>query len=277
MPALYVSDLDGTLLDTHGHLSSTTASVLTELLAGGLTFTIASARSVPSMRGCLGDLPLQLPVVGFNGGYVSDYATGRHHAVVSLPNAAARALHGLGVARGVPVLVSTHTADEDRLYLPTACNAGVRMYLDARHDAHDPRLRDVPDTAHALDQDVTCLTLIDRREAIEATASGLESAHAEALQLHVFDDLYTPGWTWLTAHGAAATKGRAVTRIRADRGLEDHRLVVFGDQLNDLSMFTIADHAVAPSNAAPEVLRAADEVIDAHHTDAVARWLTANA
>jgi hydroxymethylpyrimidine pyrophosphatase-like HAD family hydrolase len=51
------------------------------------------------------------------------------------------------------------------------------------------------------------------------------------------------------------------------------RVVVFGDNLNDLSMFEVADLAVAVDNALPEVKAAADVVIGANTTDAVARFI----
>ncbi|MBX2796711.1 MAG: HAD hydrolase family protein, partial [Myxococcales bacterium] len=105
----------------------------------------------------------------------------------------------------------------------------------------------------------------------------LQAAHGPALQLHLFDDLYTRPWSWLTMHAGTATKGRAVDRLMTEASLADHRLVAFGDQLNDLPLFERADHAVATANAVPDVLEAADEVIGAHHEDAVVRWLEQHA
>jgi hydroxymethylpyrimidine pyrophosphatase-like HAD family hydrolase len=52
------------------------------------------------------------------------------------------------------------------------------------------------------------------------------------------------------------------------------RLVVFGDNNNDLPMFRIADESYAVSNAIPAVLAAATGVIGSHDNDVVARWIT---
>ena len=65
--SLYVSDLDGTLLDRNARLSDITRYGLTRLLDAGLTFTVATARHVSSVRQILEGLPLQLPVISSNG------------------------------------------------------------------------------------------------------------------------------------------------------------------------------------------------------------------
>ncbi len=50
-------------------------------------------------------------------------------------------------------------------------------------------------------------------------------------------------------------------------------MVAFGDNLNDLPMFGVADLAVAVGNALPDVKDAADVVIDPNYTDSVARFI----
>jgi Cof subfamily protein (haloacid dehalogenase superfamily) len=270
---VFVSDLDGTLLDRRGRLSDRSRAGVLSLLERGVPFTVASARSVVSMQGALGPLPLRLPVVCFNGGFLSDFATGRHLVVHSLPGDAARRAFELAAGQGLRMLVSTHTPVGDRMYVPVRHNDGVGMYVSERRAAGDPRLRLVADPAVGLDEQVTCLTVIDRRAAVEAVAAEIRVALGDSVRPHLWDDQYTVGWTWLTLHAAAAEKGRGVGDVLERHGLQDRRLVVFGDQHNDLPMFERADYAVATDNAVPEVKAAADEVIGPHHTDSVVAWL----
>ena len=51
------------------------------------------------------------------------------------------------------------------------------------------------------------------------------------------------------------------------------RIVVFGDNLNDLSMLAVADVAVAVGNARPEVKDVADIVIGPNSADSVALFI----
>ena len=81
---LYVSDLDGTLLRSDTSLSQYSKDTLNFLLDQGLLFTVASARSIATMRRLLAGLRLRLPVVEFNGAFVSDLASGRHYLVREL-------------------------------------------------------------------------------------------------------------------------------------------------------------------------------------------------
>ena len=64
---LYVSDLDGTLLRNNASISEFSKMNLNLLLSGGMHFTVASARSVVSMKRILGDVNFRLPIVEFNG------------------------------------------------------------------------------------------------------------------------------------------------------------------------------------------------------------------
>lgn len=270
---VYVSDLDGTLLGPDARLSPFSKSAIEGLLDRGVQFTVASARSVISMQGVLGGLQLRLPVVGFNGGFISDLATGRHLAVLELGDTAREAWSKARALDLAPMVSTTDGGSEDRVFVAHQHNAGVGWYVRDRERAGDPRLRLVDDPGAALDRRVTCLTVIDRRSRLEPYAAALEARFGERLRPHLFDDLYTVGWSWLTLHPGEATKARAVRSVLHAAGLSGRRLVAFGDQDNDLPLLLAADHAVATANAAPSVKAVADEIIGHHGDDAVARWL----
>ncbi len=80
---LYISDLDGTLLRDNASLSDYARTSLSRMLHAGLPFTVASARSIVAIRSILEGLPLRLPVVEFNGAFISDFATGAHRCIHS--------------------------------------------------------------------------------------------------------------------------------------------------------------------------------------------------
>ena len=62
---IYISDLDGTLLRNDASLSSFSKNTLIELIDRGLIFTVATARSIASVREILRGLKLNLPVIEF--------------------------------------------------------------------------------------------------------------------------------------------------------------------------------------------------------------------
>ena len=86
MATLYVSDLDGTLLQPDATLSRFARSGLEELLADGALFTVASARSVVSMNAILGALPgwvIAASVGAIAPAYAGMYAGSRLRRVIS--------------------------------------------------------------------------------------------------------------------------------------------------------------------------------------------------
>jgi len=69
---LYISDLNGTLLNSRAELSGYTAEALNRLIANGLHFSIATARTLATAQKILADLTLRIPLVLMNGVLIYD-------------------------------------------------------------------------------------------------------------------------------------------------------------------------------------------------------------
>ena len=271
---LFVSDVDHTLLDDEGTLSSYSRTTLNRLLAQGLRFTVASARSCASLRHLLAGLELSLPVIEFNGAFVSDLATGRHHLVHALAPAVATDLWTLLQGSGHVPFVSTFDGSADRLYYDRMANAGMSWYLDDRRRHRDPRLRRLADLRDGLRDQVVCLTLIGRRGELLALREAVRRRHEQAVRTYCFENAYSPGWFWLTVHDTRATKERGVAALlRLRPELQGCRLVAFGDGANDIGLLQAADVGLAVANAEPELKRQASALIGPNYDDAVARYL----
>jgi hydroxymethylpyrimidine pyrophosphatase-like HAD family hydrolase len=273
MNRLYVSDLDHTLLDREARLSGATRLGLLKLLDAGVRFTVASARSVASIREVLDGVPVSLPVIEFNGAFVTDLATGAHLVTHAFEGETARGILGLCRASGMEPHLSSFDGERDRCYVPPVRNAGAAFYLRGRLAAGDPRMSQVDDVACALDDEIVCFTVIDAEERLAPLEADLTARFGPAIRTSLAEDVYCRGWCWLMVHPAAADKGRATRWLRQHEGLDGVDLVVFGDQHWDLPLFDVAHHAVAVANAEDEVRARADEVIGPHHEDAVIRWL----
>ena len=79
------------------------------------------------------------------------------------------------------------------------------------------------------------------------------------------------GWYCLEIFSDTASKKNALKKLA--RMMECEELVVFGDNLNDLSMIEIADRSYAPENALLEVKQVVTEVLADCDHDGVARFL----
>lgn len=273
MKTLYVSDLDGTLLRDDAALSDWSYQVLSELLADGLPFTVASARSVVSIRKMLAGLALPLPVIEFNGAFLSDLETGRHVLTRPLDPGMVELLIDEIQELGHSPFVSTFEGNRDRLYCGPVRNEGMNWYVKDRREHQDDRLTMVDDVRLGKHDDVVCLTVIGDRCEMRKLDDKVRSQRAESLQTHCMENRYSTGWHWLTIHDRRATKHEAAKELMSRYGLGAAELVVFGDNVNDEGLFKIADRAIAVANATTAIKRLADEVIGSNNEDSVVRYL----
>jgi len=117
--------------------------------------------------------------------------------------------------------------------------------------------------------DVVLYFAMGERERIFALAESLRSTGVCSVSCYV--DIFGADTGILEVFAPGVSKAAAIVRLK--RIVDADRLVVFGDNLNDLPMMKIADVAVAVGNALEEVKATADEVIGRNDEDAVARFI----
>lgn len=269
---LYISDLDGTLAADQDGISDYSKTTLQQLIGGGVQFTVASARGVPSIRPLLRGLELRLPVIGSDGATLSDLASGEHHVVHTIGRQVFATLYRLIKSSGLSPFVCCHEPSGDRLYHDALINEGMRWLKRDRQRCEDPRLRPGFPIADLLQRDIISVNIIGRRPDFDALLGRLGEVRQQ-VQMQFFDNPYSPGWFWLTFYGREAQKGKTSVLLADRLGVEPEDIVVFGDGANDLSMFSSAGRAVAVANALPEVKAAADEIIGLNTDDSVARYI----
>ena len=270
---LYVSDLDGTLLNYEGNLSAASRAMLGSLLAQGLPFTVASARSVWSISQMLQGLDIKLPVIEFNGAFLSDIKTGRHIVVNSIAETVKHGIYLEIQASGFLPFISTYDGERDNLYHSEILNDGMAWYYNDRTKLKDPRLRPPRPLDCILDEQVICFTVIDREQRLKPLEERLQRLYGDMVRLHLFRHLYCEGWHWLTIHDTRACKAKALTTLLDMLYLTKDDLTVFGDDINDIEMFELAGRAIAVQNAILPVKERASIVIGSNREDSVAWFL----
>lgn len=273
MPVLYVSDLDGTLLTPTATLSAHTKNSLNRLLASGLPFTVATSRSVSSIRPIFRGVALPLPVIELNGAYITDLTTGEHLIVNNIATDLAAEILALVQSYDVKPLISSYDGQADHVYFTTDVNLGIQWYIDDARRNEDGRWHCHDDLTQIFEEQVMRFTLIDTKARLTALEQTLAQCFPERLDMHLFENPYQPDWYWLTLQDRLATKANGIRELQTLHGLHDHDLTVFGDHNNDISMFQLADVAVATANATPELQLHATEIIGHHSEDSVVKYL----
>lgn len=273
MSVIYVSDLDGTLVDSGANLSAYSRHSLQRLLADGLPFTVASARSIVSIRQMLNGLDIRLPVICFNGAFLSDFKTGAHLRAHAMDADAAAGVFELLPQFGCVPYIATYDGSQEKVHYDQVINEGMQWYLNEREERQDPRWRRTSRLAAALEEQVIAMTVIHRQDVLTELETAIREQFGHRLEIHHFENEYSPGWYWLTLHDVRATKDQGIRSLREFTGRHDHRVVVFGDNRNDIKMFRSAHHAVAVANAVPDLKAHAHEVIGSNLEDSVVRYL----
>lgn len=104
-------------------------------------------------------------------------------------------------------------------------------------------------------------------ERIEALASDIRMK--TQLSVSAYPDIFNHSLGYIEVFAPGVSKAAAILELK--RRLGAGHVTVYGDNLNDIPMFAVADEAVAVGNALPEVRKAASRVIDRNTDDAVAR------
>lgn len=273
MNHLYVSDLDGTLLRNDGTLSGNSRAALQQLLSEGVAFSVASARSVVSIRQILNGLQLSLPVIEFNGAFLSDLQSGHHEIVNSIERDVVQELYFLINRFSRSPFISTFNGKSDCLYYGKTSNEGERYYVSNRLENEDHHLQCADDLADSLVEQVVCLTVIAEVEPLSELEIAIREQYGAHVEIHLFENPYSPGWHWLTIHDRRATKDQALRLLIDTYDMTEHDLVVFGDHMNDIKMFQIASEALAVANAHPEVKRFATQIIGPNQEDSVVEFI----
>lgn len=270
---LYVSDLDGTLLDRQPALSALSRSMLQELLREGLPFTIASARSVVSMRMLLTGLKLSLPIIEFNGAFITDLVSGHHEIINSLDPDIVEDIYMLIHSFQCVPFISSFNGLEDCVYYGDIINAGMQWYLSDRLAKKDQRLRAIETLTDSFHDQIVSLSVIGHADVLSELEIAVKERHGDQVETYHYENHYSPGWYWLTIHDQRATKAQAIQVMRECYSLNHTELIVFGDENNDIEMFKIADRAIAVANATTQLKRYATEVIGSNLDDSVMKYI----
>lgn len=269
---LYISDLDGTLLDTSAQLSVYTANALNSMISNGLDFTVATARTLASTGKILAGVSLNIPIVLMNGVLIYDFMQKRYIKINRLSPEAVTAV--IGTLRTFEVTGFMYELNNGELttYYESLESKPMRDFVEERMTRYYKSFKQISRFADISTDSIIYFTLIEMKEKLEPLQKALSAL--AGLSTVMYKDNYSPNLWYLEIHSDKASKQSAVTYLRNAFGYE--RIVCFGDNLNDLPMFAASDIRVAVENAKHEVKVAADYMCGANNTDGVVKWLMEN-
>lgn len=271
---LYVTDLDGTLLGSDGRVSAASARMLRELSASGVAVTAATARTPATVQPLLEHCGLRIPAVVMTGAAFWDFGRQEYSEVHRIPADLAREIGASFAEVGMtPFVYTLHEGMPLHVYhAGRQLNKSERRFVDERSNLPLKRFylnAEAPDSEAA---DHLLYFGMGDTAIISGVAEALRR-RCPGLRFSWYSDTYTPGLSLIEVQAPGVDKAAAVLRLKERLGAD--RLVVYGDNLNDLPMMAVADLAVAVGNAVPRVKQAARTVIGLNTEDAVPRHISA--
>lgn len=264
MKTLYVSDLDGTLLRSDQKTSDFTNSTINELVEQGMLFSYATARSYIASAPVTVGLNAKIPLIVYNGSMIVDNADGSVMFGHYFKQEAHELLDDLIKHDVFPIVFSMIDGVEKMSFVYNRISDGTKRFLEMRDD--DIRMRPVDDPEMLHDGLIFDFTCIDEYYKLLPFYEKCKDHYQAILQM----DIYTND-PWLEILPEGTSKANAIKEVA--RFYNCDKIVVFGDGMNDIEMFRMADEAYAVANAVPELKAIATEIIAGNNEDAVANWL----
>ena len=245
MKTLYVTDLDGTLLEEDQTIRPQTIQMMNQMIDDGIMITYASARSLTTAKKVTSSIHFQCPVICQNGTFIID-RNGNKIYECYLEKHVVEKLNEYDVH---PIV---YAEKNNRTYFSYIENPAISSFL--KNHADDPRKNPVHDFSELLQGDIYYILVIDEYEKLMKINEALKN------QYHIIldQDHYSQEW-WLEIMSLEASKGQAIEKLKEE--LQCDRVVVFGDGKNDKDMFQQADYCCAMENADDSLKQISNEVL----------------
>ena len=265
MKRIYISDLDGTLLDNDKQISNYTKDKLNELIHQGCKISIATARTPATVEMLLADIHIQEPIILMNGAVIYDLQA---HCYLDIEfieqEVVKRVLSQLGYLVQSSFI---YTINDNKLvvYYNELENEYKKVFYEERQGTPYKSFMKQSLVGY---NNVVYFVFMDVEEKVRQVYEIIKDI--EGIALVMYRDVYSQSGYILEVYSHKATKGNAIHKLKKS-GYEE--VICFGDNLNDIGMFMAADEAYAVENALEEVKACATGMIESNHQDGVAKYI----
>ena len=207
---LYVTDLDGTLLNKNDRINPKSIEIINSLVEKGMAFTYATARSLVSASVVTQGLSTNIPVIAYNGAFIFQPATGeilsREHFSREEMTYASDLIRTYEIS---PLVYAFIDGVEKVSWNPARENDGVQRYLSLRKG--DRRLRPVENNAQLYEGEIFYFTCIGTKEELMPLYEVISKN--KQYRCTIQQELYRPEY-FCEIMPAGATKANAIRKLR---------------------------------------------------------------
>lgn len=266
---LFVTDLDGTLINSKREVTEKSLIILNKLIDDGMNFTVATARTPATAVEILKDLNLKLPVALMNGVLIYDTKTLKYIDTKEMDKEATDKVLNIFEKYNKNPLVYGVKDNHLWVYHKEFENVYEYNFYKERADKKLKTFVKIENYKESIiDSNIINFVAFDNYEKIKAIAEEIRCI--KGITVNYYKDVYEDCY-FLEAYSSEASKANGIKYL--SKYIDYSKVICFGDNLNDIPMFELADEAYATANAAEEIKKIATNVIGSCEEDGVAEFL----
>ena len=267
---LFVTDLDGTLLNSNKEVSIKSTEILNKLIDNGVNFTVATARTPATVVDLLQDVNLKLPAVLMNGVLLYDIKEEKYINIKEIGKDTVDKVFDVLNKFDKNAMVYGIRNNHLWVYHKEFEYSWEYDFYKERTDRKQKTFLKVEDYQECINESkVINFIVFDKYEKIKGIYEELKKI--DEISVEYYEDIYEKGCYFLEAYSAEASKANGI-KLLSDY-IEHDKLICFGDNLNDIPMFELADECYATANAVERVKEISTDVIGSCDEDGVALFM----
>ncbi|WP_300869568.1 HAD family hydrolase, partial [uncultured Clostridium sp.] len=243
--------------------------ILNKLIDEGVNFTVATARTPATAVEILQDLNLKLPVALMNGVLIYDTKELKYIDIKGIEKESAHKVLDIFKSYNKNPLV--YGVKDNHLWVYHKDFENVYEY-NFYKERVDKRLKTFVQIENykesIIEANIINFVAFDNYEKIKKIAKEIESI--EGITVNYYKDVYEDCY-FLEAYSSEASKANGIKYL--SKYIDYSKVICFGDNLNDIPMFELANESYATQNAAEEIKKIATDVIGSCEEDGVAEFL----
>ncbi|MDE6427277.1 MAG: Cof-type HAD-IIB family hydrolase [Ruminococcus sp.] len=268
---LYITDLDGTLLNSKGEVSGNTGKIINSLTEKGIYFTFATARSVYSAKSITAGLNINIPYILMNGVSIYNPENNTYIKNEYIPPEISSEIIRVFKANNVRCFMYRIQDNILTAYFTEITSQVMESFAESRKKNYNKPFVQCADLSDIADSKTIYFNTTGEYEEILSVKNSI--GNIKGINYAFYRDTYT-GKYFLEIFSGNASKASGIKYLR--NRYEFDEVICFGDNLNDVTMFEEADIKIAVGNAVPELKEMADFITSENDRDGVAEWLTEN-
>jgi len=262
---LFVTGLDGTILNRQKQLTSFTKYKLNQLIEKGANITISTTRTPASLTQILKDVEFTLPLMIMNGSVVFDLNNETYHHIKAISKHAQQGLDAFLEKEDKNAFVYNITDGMLSIYHHPFKNEGEKKFFDERkHDYFQNHIKG----KLSQDDDAVFYIIIDRIDEVKRMESKIKnSTFYKDITINIYPYDLLPRYYFLKINSINASKAIALKEFLTTH--QEDTVISVGSKSFDIPMMKSSDFAYATASADEEVKAIAHHVFDVDDPDVI--------